>query len=97
MTAQRLLTSATGATTSQDIVVDNQTVAIYRKGTVGSGESIDLQVKDDAGSWVDVYDNNGDQVQLTNTIGSIRVIGPGTFRMPLLALSYTSQENELAL
>ena len=81
MPAQRLLTNATGATTSEEFVVEGQVTAVYRKGTVGSSESIDLQIKDDGGNWLDVYDNNGVQVQLTDTIGSFRVVGPGVFRV----------------
>lgn len=80
--AQNMITAGTGAVSSGVFEVGGDyLVSIYSKGTVGAGETIDLQVKNDLGSWQDVSDDAGAQVQLTDSISSLRVLGPGVFRL----------------
>lgn len=81
MTPSTLINGTTSAVQSVYFIVDNQIAAVYSKGTIGGGESIDLQVEDDAGSWINVTDLNGADVALSATVSSIRVIGPGRFRL----------------
>lgn len=91
-TPVNLMTNTTGAATSTTFSVGfpgaavyrkatSSSVTVYRRGTLGSGETIDLQVQDDLGAWENATDLAGADISLTDIIQSIKVVGDGTFRM----------------
>ena len=72
-----LLSATTSATVSNTFIVDQgRVVTVMLTGTVGSGETADIQISNDDGStWI------SDSTQLTDTELVRVVVGPGLFRV----------------
>ena len=62
-----------------------RTVYVYPVASLTASEYADLQRKDPAGTWQDVYDSgfkgSGGQVRLDTTCTDITVIGEGEYRI----------------
>lgn len=74
-----LASGTTDSVTTDEVDVGPTYVGFIAFGTLGS-DTGDVQIKASDGSWVDVYDSNG-QVQLSATRPQVVMTMPGVYRV----------------
>jgi hypothetical protein len=79
---ETLIDGLTAARTVSDIVVNKTIPVSLTAYNLGAGESIELDVeyKDD-GSYVNIFDQDEEQIALTSTKNFLFITAPGVYRI----------------